>query len=228
MSLSSHVIVAAGGNVGESQAARLGSHFSLMMLVTVPSLHLDDLKESLSGVPDMSAAIFEAHGAGGEKLTPQIACTYGSVSSRIEYARILYRLWRRRQYHNKLQFDRSRSVSHTGVMRNYLVFFLFFTDSGYFNLEGADNPGIVHKMTTALAKHGLSIDKMETDQEIAPYGGSMLFKMRGVATASAPLSSGFDISKIKRELKDLGDSVNCDVSLEDVADESFSASFYGG
>jgi glycine cleavage system transcriptional repressor len=82
-------------------------------------------------------------------------------------------------------------------------------------------------MTTALAKYGLSIDKMETDQEIAPHGGSMLFKMHGVATASEPLSSGFDISKIKQELQDLGDSLNCDVSLEDVVDDKFDSSFYG-
>jgi glycine cleavage system regulatory protein len=82
-------------------------------------------------------------------------------------------------------------------------------------------------MTTALAKYGLSIDKMETDQEIAPHGGSMLFRMHGVATAYEPLSSGFDISKIKRELQDLGDSLNCDVSLEGVVDDKFDASFYG-
>jgi glycine cleavage system transcriptional repressor len=111
-------------------------------------------------------------------------------------------------------------LSLTLILRNYLCFFNI-TDSGYFTLEGADNPGIVHKMTTALAKHGLSVDKMETDQEIAPHGGSMLFKMRGLATAAAPLASGFDISKIKRELEDLGDSLNCDVSLEDVIDDKF-------
>ena len=93
-------------------------------------------------------------------------------------------------------------------------------------LEGADNPGIVHKITSALAKNGLSIDKMETDQEIAPYGNTMLFKMHGVATASAPLASGFDISKIKRELEALGDSLNCDVSLEDFIDDKFSAKIH--
>jgi glycine cleavage system transcriptional repressor len=117
-------------------------------------------------------------------------------------------------------------------LRNYLacvfVSFPFMTDTGYLTLEGADHPGIVHNMTAALAKHGLSIDKMETDQEIAPWGAAMLFKMRGVATAPAPLSSGFDISKIKQELEDLGDSLNCDVSLEDVANDNFSASFYRG
>jgi glycine cleavage system transcriptional repressor len=107
-----------------------------------------------------------------------------------------------------------------------LPVFLFpslpFTDSGHFTLEGADHPGIVHKMTAALAKNGLSIDTMETDQEIAPYGAAVLFKMRGVATASAPLANGFDISKIKRELEALGKSFNCDVSLEDVVDDKLS------
>jgi glycine cleavage system transcriptional repressor len=101
-----------------------------------------------------------------------------------------------------------------------------YTDSGLLNLEGADNPGIVHKITTALARNGLSIDKMETDQEIAPHGAAMLFKMRGVATASAPLASGFDISKIKHELEDLGDSLNCDVSLEDIIDDKFSENIH--
>jgi hypothetical protein len=51
-----------------------------MMLVTVPSAHLDDLKMLLNDVPEMSAAVFEARDTGGAKLTPQIACMYGSVS----------------------------------------------------------------------------------------------------------------------------------------------------
>lgn len=79
-----------------------------------------------------------------------------------------------------------------------------------------------------MAKHGLSIDKMEAEEEIAPNGGAMLFKMRGVASALAPLSNSFDISKIKGELEDLGDSLNCEVTLEDVVDDKNSASFYGG
>lgn len=86
----------------------------------------------------------------------------------------------------------------------------------------------MHKVTSALAKNGLSIDKMETDQEIAPYGGSVLFKMHGTAVALQPLAKGFDIAKIKRELEELGDSLNCEVSLEDTADDSYNGSFYAG
>ena len=88
-------------------------------------------------------------------------------------------------------------------------------DTGTFILEGADNPGIVHTMTSALAKHGLSIDKMHTDQEIAPQGGTMLFLMNCEVSAAAPLAAGFDVEKIRADLEALGDSMNCDVSLED-------------
>jgi glycine cleavage system transcriptional repressor len=95
-------------------------------------------------------------------------------------------------------------------------------------LAGADNPGIVHKITSALVKHGLSIEKLGTDKEIAPHGGTVLFKMTGVASAAAPLANGFDIAKIKSELIELGDSLNCDVSMEDVADDKYEASFYAG
>ena len=82
-----------------------------------------------------------------------------------------------------------------------------------FTLEGADNPGIVHKMTSALAAYGLSIDELETEQEIAPFGGSVIFRMRGVASVTAPLPATFDPSQISAQLVELGDSLNCDVKL---------------
>jgi glycine cleavage system transcriptional repressor len=84
-------------------------------------------------------------------------------------------------------------------------------------LEGADNPGIVHKVTSILSRNGLSIDKMETSDELAPQGSAVLFKMVGVVNAYQPLMAGFDIEKVKSELSDLGDGMNCDISMEDLA-----------
>lgn len=101
-------------------------------------------------------------------------------------------------------------------------------DSGEFELVGADHPGIVHRITTALTQAGLSIDRMETVQEIAPHGGSVLFKMHGTAIALAPLPKHFDIRKIKSDLSELGDSLNCDVVMEDTVEESVEGSFYAG
>lgn len=83
-------------------------------------------------------------------------------------------------------------------------------------------------MTSAIAKHGLNIEKLETDQDIAPYGGTLLFRMRGVVNAFEPLAKSFDIAKIKQDLADLGDSLNCEVALEDHVDDSTSSVFYGG
>jgi glycine cleavage system transcriptional repressor len=90
-------------------------------------------------------------------------------------------------------------------------------DSGRFKLEGADNPGIVHKVTSILSRNGLSIDKMETSDELAPQGSAVLFKMVGVVNAYQPLMAGIDIEKVKSELSDLGDDLNCDISMEDLA-----------
>jgi hypothetical protein len=40
--------------------------------------------------------------------------------------------------------------------------------------------------------------------------------MRGIAHAYEPLSLGFDVEKIKQELRDLGDDLNCDIDLTDL------------
>lgn len=71
-------------------------------------------------------------------------------------------------------------------------------------------------MTSILAKNGLSIDKMETSDYLAPGGGTVLFGMHGIAHAYEPLAAGFDLESIKEELLDLGDAMNCDISMEDL------------
>jgi len=100
-------------------------------------------------------------------------------------------------------------------------------DSGKFELEGASYPGIVHKVTSLLTKHGLNIDTMGTTEEIAPHGGTSLFRMKGIAHVFEPLPKTFDSSKIREELQVLGDDLNCDLTLQDVDKESYSGSFYG-
>lgn len=102
---------------------------------------------------------------------------------------------------------------------------LVVIDSGAFSLEGADNPGIVHKVTSLLAESGLNIDKLETDQDIAPHGGTVLFKMHGTAVHTAPLPRSFDIAKIKKDMEELGDSLNCEIKLGDATDDSYEGSF---
>lgn len=67
------MVIDAGGNVGDSQAAKLGSHFSLMMLVTLPKEKVDAFKTSLDSLSDMNAAVYEAE-AGDISMGPEIGC----------------------------------------------------------------------------------------------------------------------------------------------------------
>ena len=54
-------VIHEGGNVGESQASKLGKYFSLMMLVEVPRQNLDSLQERLRSMNHMNATVFEAN-----------------------------------------------------------------------------------------------------------------------------------------------------------------------
>ena len=72
-----------------------------------------------------------------------------------------------------------------------------------------------------MARNGLSVDKLETAESIAPYGGTTLFKMKGIANALEPLATGFDIDGIKTDLAKLADELNCDITLEDRTEDSY-------
>ena len=63
-----------GGNVGESQAAKLGSYFSMMMLIQIPEAQKVPLEKQLGGLDGMNTTVFEAEGASESDYTPQIAC----------------------------------------------------------------------------------------------------------------------------------------------------------
>jgi glycine cleavage system transcriptional repressor len=62
-----------GGNVGESQAARLGNHFSIMMLVNVPADGKAALEDKLKKLDGLQANVFETKVEQAE-FTPKVAC----------------------------------------------------------------------------------------------------------------------------------------------------------
>jgi glycine cleavage system transcriptional repressor len=69
------MVIDVGGNVGESQAAKLGSHFSLMMLVQVPEYSRPALEEQLKSMPGMNATVFAADSPADKKIaTPAVGC----------------------------------------------------------------------------------------------------------------------------------------------------------
>ena len=52
--------------------------------------------------------------------------------------------------------------------------------AGHFKLSGADNPGIVHKLSSVLARNSLTIANLKTSHEPAPHGGTELFTSKYV------------------------------------------------
>jgi glycine cleavage system transcriptional repressor len=113
-------VIDAGGNVGASQAAKLGKYFSLMMLVDVPINMVDSLTTNLqTQYKDLSASVSKTD-------------------------------------NDAIAMSSSYKIGYKGRL----------------TLEGADNPGIVHKVTKILSNNGLNIDTMETSDEAAPHGGT--------------------------------------------------------
>lgn len=120
-------VIDAGGNVGASQAAKLGKYFSLMMLVEVPAAEVEALKESLHLVPDLSASVCLTNEGGNGDITFASEASY--------------------------------TIGYKGEL----------------TLEGADNPGIVNKVTRILSTNGLNINSLETTDELAPGGSTGKF-----------------------------------------------------
>jgi len=114
----SRFVTSNNGNIEESRMIRLGSEFSIIMLISIP----DDSQDSLSA---------ELESIEGIKfyLTPT------RKLSSYEYP-------------------------------NYII-----------SVSGADNEGIVHKVTDSIASLGINIIEVITDTENAPVTGATLFHM---------------------------------------------------
>ena len=110
------------------------------------------------------------------------------------------------------------------IFTYFIIFYIFYsdinhfrkTDKGQLELNGADNPGIVHKISSLLANYQLNINILTTSDEDAPFGGTKLFVMKCDVTAHEPVAQNFDPDVVRRALRELGDSLNCDIDLEDI------------
>jgi glycine cleavage system transcriptional repressor len=74
-------VVDANGNIGSSQAAKLGSHFGLMMLVSIPKEQSDSLQRSLANFKDMSTVCFVTTDPKTVSVQPQEGCKYLSINA---------------------------------------------------------------------------------------------------------------------------------------------------
>ena len=198
------IVTDKGGNVGESRAQLLGGHFSLMMLVEIAEKEVETLEDELvSGVPGMKTECLESVDQKNATVAPTIACE-------LKFVTLYVVSDHHRPFFNHISFHVLQKNSTTTTK----------PVAGRFKLSGADNPGIVHKLTSVLARNSLTIGNMRTEHEEAPFGGTELFTMEGRAVAYEPLASNFEWEKIREELISLGESLNCDIEFDDITGHS--------
>ena len=73
-----------------------------------------------------------------------------------------------------------------------------------------DQPGIVHKLTRYLHDQGINIEELETRLESAPFMGTPVFTMTLVMLVPSSVS----VKTLRRNLEELGGTLNCDVDLD--------------
>mmetsp|Transcript_8738 Transcript_8738/g.10943 ORF Transcript_8738/g.10943 Transcript_8738/m.10943 type:complete len:153 (+) Transcript_8738:49-507(+) len=66
------LVVEKGGNVGESQASRLGSHFGLMMLVSVPKSATQELQDAVKALEGMSTSCYPTEDPTANRDSPSV------------------------------------------------------------------------------------------------------------------------------------------------------------
>jgi glycine cleavage system transcriptional repressor len=73
-----------------------------------------------------------------------------------------------------------------------------------------DQPGIVHRITHLLHRHGVNIEELQTRLEAGAHTGTPLFTMELRMTVPPTVA----VKKLRDDLEQLCDSLNCDVDLD--------------
>ena len=80
-------------------------------------------------------------------------------------------------------------------------------------IVGADRPGIVREITSALARAGVNVEEFSSEVVSAPMSGETLFK----AHARLQLPAGCDLAALKTGLEKIAADLLVDVSLAELA-----------
>jgi len=77
---------------------------------------------------------------------------------------------------------------------------------------GADRPGIVREIASALVRAGVNVEEFSSEVASAPMSGETLFK----AAARLHLPDGCDLAALKQELEKIAADLLVDVSFAEV------------
>ncbi len=73
-----------------------------------------------------------------------------------------------------------------------------------------DQPGLVHRITDLLRRHGINIEDLQTRLESAPFAGTALATLE----VKMHVPVGLQVKKLRRDIEDLCDDLNCDFDFE--------------
>jgi len=76
-------------------------------------------------------------------------------------------------------------------------------------LIGSDRPGIVHKISEALAARDVNVDELNTECDGAPWSGDTLFK----AMARLRVPKTLDLDQLRESLEAIAGDLMVDISI---------------
>jgi glycine cleavage system regulatory protein len=79
-------------------------------------------------------------------------------------------------------------------------------------LIGSDRPGIVHKISEALAARGVNVEELNTECDGAPWSGDTLFK--AMARLRAPRA--LDLDQLRESLEGIAGDLMVDISIGEI------------
>lgn len=82
------------------------------------------------------------------------------------------------------------------------------------DLLGADRPGIVQSVTSALAQHNVNVEELETECVDAPMSGELLFKAHALLSLPAEL----DLAPLRNRLEAIASDLMVDLKIAEEAD----------
>lgn len=104
----------------------------------------------------------------------------------------------------RLTIERGREPTSAGLRRVQL------------ELVGHDHPGIVQDISAVLARHGITIDELETGCEPASMSGELLFRAR----AELGIPPAMDLHLLQDDLEALANALMVDLDLHDAGSAS--------
>ena len=146
------IITSHGGNIEESRMTKLGTEFTMMVLVSVSKDWDESLSVALNGIQELDISI-----------------------------------------KNTSIFERDVNIPQCKI-----------------HLSGADNEGLVHKVTEILADKHINIEEIETKTVNAPISGTTLFNMKARVTHPE-----LDIPRLKNDMTKLAESLGVDIKIVD-------------